>query len=181
MGIFGNNKTTSDIDASTFDNTASSTDFKQTNTNTSINTRQQIKSPKYGIDQATTLVRSFQKHNVSSNVIANIMKQTLESVDIHFDDIINDAKRKESAVQLESEQKDQQIEEATRKCEMLKEEKTKLQQILKETITVREFLLEAMDSGASDNEPAQHNVAQFEERRPQKPTETQEILPVSAE
>lgn len=202
MGIFGSNKTTSEVDDIVFDDspdiTAStgSTDFEQLSNSKA--------SPgKYGINQATKLVRSFQKHNISSNVIAGIMKQTLASVEIHFTDIIDDAKRKESAVQSESEKKDKQIEEATRKCEALKEEKTKLQQILKETISVREFLLQAMDNDVqasgerakqtatqTNDKPEQQAVApisdkaeqrttaQASDKLEQKPTDTQQIEPL---
>jgi len=194
MGIFGNTKTTSEVDSLVFEdstNTTSSTstvDFERLSA--SKVTPAKSNSSKYGIDEATNLVRSFQKHNISSNVIAGIMKQTLASVEIHFTDIIDDAKRKESTVQNESEKKDKQIEEATRKCEALKEEKTKLQQILKETISVREFLLQAMDSsGQASGERTQQAVAQPDDKLEQRPgvqpndkpeqklSETQQIEP----
>ena len=173
MGIFGSNKTNSEIDAIVFDESPDaieSTDFEPISVSKTT-------SAKYGINQATKLVRSFQKHNISSNVIAGIMKQTLASVEIHFTDIIDDAKRKETAVQSESEKKDKQIEEATRKCEALKEEKTKLQQILKETITVREFLLQAMDKSQASAESEQKSVAQSSDKLEQPNLEKAEAKP----
>jgi hypothetical protein len=187
MGIFGN-KTAAEIDSIVFEDSTdptSSTDFEP------LSSTRKASPAKYGINQATKLVRSFQKHNISSNVIAGIMKQTLASVEIHFTDIIDDAKQKETAVQSESEKKDKQIEEATRKCEALKEEKTKLQQILKETISVREFLLQAMENGQVSGEkgqqaaaqtgdkPEQKPAAQTGNKMEQKPTDTQQIEPVA--
>ncbi len=176
MGIFGNNKMTSEVDPLVFEentdstnstssissiSSISSTDFEQLSTS-------KANPSKYGINQAIKLVRSFQKHKISPNVIAGIMKQTLASVEIHFTDIIDDAKRKESAVHSESEKKDKQIEEATRKCEALKDEKIKLQQILEETVSVREFLLQAMDNGLSNHERGQQPAAQTSnEQEPQ--------------
>ncbi len=108
-------------------------------------TRHVAAKPKYGIDKAITLVRSLQKHKINPKVIAGIMKQTLESVDIRFSEIITDAKRKESSIQHENGQKDKQVEEMKRKFEALKEEKIKLQQDLDETKSVRKFLQQAIN------------------------------------
>ena len=98
------------------------------------------KPARYTIDQAVKLVRSLQKHRVSAEVIAGIMQQTLASVDIHFTDIIADAKRREAQIHTDSEAKSQQITELTQKLEKLKEEKVKLQEECKEITVVREFL-----------------------------------------
>jgi len=176
MGIFGSNRTSSEVDSLIFEDSTDSSDSSdsirpKSSTNFGQLSPSKATSGKYGINQATKLVRSFQKHNISSNVIAGIMKQTLASVEIHFTDIIDDAKRKETAVQTESEKKDKQIEEATRKCEALKEEKTKLQEVLKETISVREFLLQAMDSdsGQASGDRTQQTVVQPSDKSVQQP------------
>ncbi len=165
MGIFGNNKMTSEVEPLVFEentnimNSTAAIDTIQSGVN-------HASPDKYGINQAIKLVRSFQKHKISTNVIAGIMKQTLASVEIHFTDIIDDAKRKESAVHNESEKKDKQIEEATRKCEALKEEKVKLQQILEETVSVREFLLQAMDEEQVKNDKQPAAQASNEQKQP---------------
>lgn len=104
----------------------------------------QAKPARYTIDQAVKLVRSLQKHRVSAEVIAGIMQQTLASVDIHFTDIIADAKRREAQIQTDSEAKSQQIAELTQKLEKLKEEKIKLQEEFKEITVVREFLQQSV-------------------------------------
>lgn len=138
MSLFGKNHMTSAVDALELDNNTSSTTTKF-----GFNRGNSTKS-KYGIDKAITLVRSLQKHNINSRVIAGIMKQTLESVGIHFTDIVSDAKRKESQINNEFIQKDRQFEEMTRKFEAMKQEKIKLQQELDETASVREFLQQAI-------------------------------------
>ncbi len=106
---------------------------------------------KYSIDQAVELVSSLKNHNVSARVIAGVMKQTLESVDIHFSDIIADAKRKESAIHGETNKKDEMIRDLSRKVEALQQEKVRIQKDLNKIVYVREFLQQALaDSKAED-------------------------------
>lgn len=115
-------------------------------------------APKYTIEQAIKLVSSLKDHNVSARVIAGIMKQTLESVDIHFTDIIDDAKQKESAIHAESSKKDEMIRELSRRVEALQMEKVEIQKELNKTVYVREFLQQALndttvDAGDTDAPP----------------------------
>lgn len=115
---------------------------------------------KYSIDQAIKLVRSLREHKVNAVIIAQIMQQTLESVDIHFNDIISDANRKESAIVSETERKDQEIQELNRKFEALRDEKQRLQRELQETMAVREFLQQAVADEAPAAQPAPAPQAQ---------------------
>ncbi len=159
MSLFGKSQMTSEVDTLDFEaNNGSSNPSKFSFTRT-----HSVK-PKYGIDKAISLVRSLQKHKINPSVIAGIMKQTLESVDIHFTDIIADAKRKETDIHNDNEAKDKQVEAMKRKFEALKNEKLKLQQDLDETISVREFLQQVI----SENPKQQESI---------KPINSEEKLP----
>lgn len=105
---------------------------------------------RYTIEQAVELVSSLKNHNVSARVIAGVMKQTLESVDIHFSDIVADAQRKESAINSETSKKDEMIKELTRKVEALQMEKVKYQKDLNRIVYVREFLQQAIADEESE-------------------------------
>ena len=134
MGIFGSKTLQSEVD---------SLDIEQAKTK--VNNPTKIKlgknnSIKYGIDRAIDLVGKLKKHNVSPKVIAGIMKQTLESVEIHFSDIIADAQRKETDIHAESKSKDEDIQQLKEKFEALKQEKLDLQNELEQVKSVREFL-----------------------------------------
>ncbi len=107
------------------------------------------RAPRYTIDQAIKLVSSLKGHNVSARVIASIMKQTLESVNIHFKDIIDDARLKESAINTETSRRDEMIKELSRKVEALQSEKIDYQKELERTVYVREFLQQALGEVAA--------------------------------
>ncbi len=134
MGIFSTKSLESEVDSLDFDQNKSKSSnpvkFKHGKNNSS----------NYGIERAIILVSSLQKHNVSHKVIAGIMKQTLESVEVHFSDIIADAERKESEIKDSTARKDEHIQEFNKKLESLKQEKIQLQKQLDETMSVREFL-----------------------------------------
>lgn len=112
------------------------------------------KRSQYTIEQAIDLVKSLKKHNISSSVIAGIMKQTLESVDIHFKDIIQDAELKESQIDQANKQKDAEIQEINSKLDVLKKDKLKLQEELEQTQSAKQFLLQAMPGGTSSTSQA---------------------------
>lgn len=114
----------------------------------------------YSIDQAIQLVSSLKGHRVSAQVIASIVKQTLESVDIHFSDIIADAKLKESAIQAEKSKRDDLIKSLAQQVENLQKEKVEFQKELNKTIFVREFLEQAVATEVSgDSEEKYMNPA----------------------
>ena len=109
----------------------------------------------YTIEQAMKLVNSLQGHSVKPDVIAGIVKQTLESVNIHFKDIVADAQRKEIEIKQLSKQKEEQIKEINKQMQVLEQEKIKLQQELSQTESVRKFLQQAIkDEPAVAVQPA---------------------------
>lgn len=110
----------------------------------------QKRSNSYTIDQAIQLVGSLKEHKVSARVIAGIVKKTLESVDIHFSDIIADAKQKESAIHAETQKKDEMIKDLTNRVQALQSEKVDFQKELNKTVYVREFLQQALNDGKPD-------------------------------
>jgi len=148
MSIFG--KKFGESDAGSFDLTSSANQSPQTSFESP-----KAKTPRYTIDQAIALVSSLKEQNVSSRVVAAIIKQTLESVNIHFADIIDDARHKESAINIETSKKDEMIRDLTRKVEMLQNEKVGFQKELERTVYVREFLQQAVeDQQAAGNATA---------------------------
>ena len=128
------------------------------------------KSVRYTIDQAAKLVHSLKDHNVSARVTAAIVKQTLESVDISFPDIIEDAKLKEAAIQHESARRDDLINNLISKVEFLQNEKRKFNKELEKTIYVREFLQQALDG--TEGVPGQGAKTEFPRLSPEKVAKT---------
>lgn len=165
MSIFG--KKFGESDSNPFDFTNSANQSSQQNSTQSAppasHDRGNGKPASFSIDQAIKLVGSLKDSNVSSRVIASIIKQTLESVDIHFKDIIADARLKESSIQTETGKKDEMIKDLTRKVEALQNEKVAFQKELERTVYVREFLQQAVEEQQSGEAmarpPAGQNAA----------------------
>lgn len=99
----------------------------------------------YGIDDAIKLVRGLPRQNLDDVIVADIIKQTLASVDVYISDIIEDAGRKENEINDESRRIEDDIAELTSKMEALKLELISLQGQLNETMSVRAFLRTALD------------------------------------
>ncbi len=121
---------------------------------------QSISSKTYSIDDAITLIHSFPFKDKDRTLLATIIKRTLESVDVHFSDIVVDAEKKESSIIHETQEIKDEISELTQSVELLKEEQENLESQLEETIAIREFLQEAqgMDIPSLPPESASTNM-----------------------
>lgn len=105
----------------------------------------------YGIDDAIKLVRGLPRQNLDDVIVADIIKQTLASVDVYISDIIEDAGRKENEINEESRRIEEDIAELTSKMEALKQELISLQEQLNETMSVRAFLRKALDQKLNES------------------------------
>ena len=93
-------------------------------------------------------MNSLNNNNVSTQVIAGVVRKTLESADIRFDEIIDDAKSKEAALLAEFQRREKIINSLVEKVERLQQQNRLFQQELEKTVYAREFLQRA-DSSAS--------------------------------
>ena len=112
----------------------------------------------YGIDDAIKLVRGLPRQNLDDAIVADIIKQTLASVDVYISDIIEDAGRKENEINDESRRIEDDIAELTSKMEALKQELISLHGQLNETMSVREFLRKALDQKLNETYDASSTV-----------------------
>ncbi|KPJ88093.1 MAG: hypothetical protein AMJ53_17265 [Gammaproteobacteria bacterium SG8_11] len=151
MGIFKKSKDDSDFDiemdmGSEAESSAPNTAVHQP-TAASSSPRASIKQS-YGIEDAIALMRKLP--NVNSEITITVVKKTLESANIQVEEIIADAKRKESQIENRTDQLSKEISELQDRIRHLNVEIDELTTDLKETTKVKNLLV-----GASEQEKPQ--------------------------
>ncbi len=101
------------------------------------------KNTHYTIDQAIMLMQSLTIKNIGPRVLGGIVKKTLESFDIPFAEIIDDAIAKEAALQAEFQRRENIIGSLATKLEYLQQQNKMILQELENTVQAREFLQRA--------------------------------------
>jgi hypothetical protein len=103
----------------------------------------------YGIDQAIALMRGLP---VDDNVelVVQVMRQTLESLNVRLAGIIDDAQAKEVTLQERVEKLDVEIESLAEQIDLRRQEISRLTADLRETGIVKERLLLAQKIGSEE-------------------------------
>ncbi|MCG8422267.1 MAG: hypothetical protein MJE77_30465 [Proteobacteria bacterium] len=104
----------------------------------------------YGIDRAIQLMRSLPSDNVE--LVVQVVKQTLESTNVHIPEIIGDAKRKQDDIQGRIRVLRDEIADYEKEIETRREEISRLDADYKETSLVRERLELAENLGKKKTE-----------------------------
>jgi DNA-binding transcriptional ArsR family regulator len=125
----------------------------------------------YGIDQAIALMRGLP---VDDNVelVVQVMRQTLESLNVRLSGIVDDAQAKEVALQERVEKLDVEIESLAEQIDLRRQEISRLTADLRETGIVKERLLLAqkMERGSEeDGVPVVHPPKALPPPRPPIP------------
>lgn len=105
----------------------------------------------YGIEDAIKLMRTLPAE--SPELIVRVVKNTLESVDVHLGDIIEDAGAKQKHIVERVSALQQQIGDLENEIKTRREEISGLQVDLEETSSVKERL-EAVEAAGRSSSPA---------------------------
>ncbi|PCJ17977.1 MAG: hypothetical protein COB04_07945 [Gammaproteobacteria bacterium] len=127
----------------------------------------------YGIEDAIQLMRTMPEQN--DEMVMAIIQKTLESVNVHVKDIIDDASSKEGRIESRVEKLITEINDLSSKINEREHEINGLQTDLSETKTVRESLESVIPAQAVEEKPlAPANDELEQQRAEQSPPQAQD-------
>lgn len=96
---------------------------------------------KYGIEKAIELMRTLPSDGASIGLVVQVIKKTLESLNVSVESIIGDAARKQLSIEERIEQLGQEVSALENEIKTRREETLRLQSDHAETTRVKERLM----------------------------------------
>ncbi|MDZ4697786.1 MAG: hypothetical protein SGI86_21805 [Deltaproteobacteria bacterium] len=142
MGLFNGSKKQEDIDVAPVRSTIERIPAK----------RVELTAEKYGIEKAIELMRTLPSDEASIGLVVQVIKKTLESLNVSVESIIGDAARKQLSIEERIEQLGQEVSALENEIKTRREETVRLQSDHAETTRVKERLMMTQEPVAGGSE-----------------------------